>query len=792
MENIQKAIFSHFLLFFNVFLLIFAQNSICRGTQAPGVPIVMILSQDDPGLYSKANALQDPMFETFIRALESHQNLLVSPPVLYWLIKRADEHRGSSYDWASKLQNDYALFLTKEEGFTLIVPKERKDDMAALGINSDYLSEPLTSAASIRQRLGKPQFRHQEIQPAQLGHLFIKNSSFCHVPPKYFYIAGHGLDSIDDAKFEWGGAAIAEMQIHLLVNLLETLNLINTCSAYIVSCYSAGINAQKVQNILSGTISDERCACLDKLEYPVVIQCSGDIASCLIIEHFPQFFTTMQEWYYQDADSIDCLAQKITSQFMDSTQKMTRFANYPMIRMPKTGYFQALPLPGTIIISEPIKEEQIIEAPTEKEMVQVYPADLRQLTIHMPDEQLPAIVSRVAGRSHHFIGSITTKAFGTVDEVVNATLLNGIISAGDNEFFCGVSDKAWFVGKLTIANKDEIDGLVVFKGSLKLAKRQAIAVYRTAKNEYIRLTIPLPWTANKVQKEKIDEATYIQTVEDIYWQTMPAPDALDEATHKSENQADHDVLFIDFGKELGIGLSLPADDEMIQKDFNRIRNGQINKSKYINYAAHIHYEPLIDAIVDNGIKADIFNAYDIIILLYRLIDHEYQPLIFKQVQKLATQNDPKFLNCVLNAFDHFLDAGLHKHALQMYGELFICLKKALAHKELKKDFLSGIQEVLRRFVVILVQKDCAQNAVEKVLELLNSADLGLQVIGLILFATMENAGFTNEKLNQKRTLLHAIALNLKKAVRARNAVALYFYEQELVQQCIECLVTASN
>jgi len=796
MEIIQKPIFRHFLLFFNVFLLIFgisAQNSTICGQQAAGVPIIMILSQDDPGLYTKANPVEDPMYKTFLQALGAHVTTLISPPVLYWLIKRANEQR-DSHDWASKLQNDYAFFLTKDEGFALIVPKEQKGNLAALGINADYLSEPLTTASSIKERLSNPKFKHQDIRPEQIGQLFIKNSYFHHVPPKYWYITGHGLDSIDDATFEWSNASIAEMPVYVLVNLLEILDKINSRSAYLLSCYCSGSNALKIQNILSGTVTDERCSSISQLDFPVIFQCCTDIVACPIIENFPQFFAAMQEWDNEDASSCDCLAQKMNDQFMKATPKIKRFANYPIVRMPKTCAFQAVPFPSTIVISEPIATAQTIEAPADKEMIQISPADLTQLTIHMSDGQLPCIISRVQGRSHHFIGSITTQAQGTIAEIINASFLNGIIRADEKDFFCGVSDKAWFIETLTIADKETIHGLAVFKGSLKHATHQAIAVYRASKDQYFRLTMALPTFTqnNDITKEEIDESTYVQTLQEIYWQTLPNQDALDEATHKSESQTDHNALFIEFGKKLGIPLSVPADDEMIKKDFNLIKSGRINKDKYINYAAHIHYKPLIDAIVEHGMNGDIFDTHDIILLLFKLIDHEYQSLIFKQVKKLAERDDRQILYCVENAFMHCLDVGLYKHALQMYDDLFICLKKALSHKELKNGLIADIQEDLTRFVVMLVHNDCAQNGVEKVLELLNSSDLGLQVIGLILFTTMENAGYTNDNLNQKRSLLHAIALNLKRAVQSHNAIALYFYEQALVQQCIACLTTRNE
>ncbi len=794
MEIIQKPIYRHFLLFFNTILMFFGlfgvKSTFCS-PKAAGVPIVMILSESDPGVYKKADPTDDPVYNTFVSALNSHQNILISPPILYWLIKRSNEHRGALYDWASKLQNDYALFLTKDEGFVLIVPSGQKADPAALGINVDYLSEPLVTAASIKGRLSNNKYSHQPICPEQLAQLFIKNSFLHPVPPKYFYITGHGLDSIDDAKFEWCGASIAEMPVYRLVNLLEILNKINTRLVYLLSCYASGSNALKLQNILSGAIKDERCVCLDTLEFPVLFQSSMDIVACPLFENLPQLFSAIEAWDCEDADSIDCLAQKVGDQFIQVTPRIKRFANYPTIRMPKTSHFRALPLQSTIVIAEPISAAKTIEAPTEKEMIQVYPADLSQLTVHMPDADLATFISRVHGRAHHFIGSIMTDATGPIPNIIFALFLCGVNLAGQPNFYCGVSDKAWFIEKLKIADNDEIHGVAIFKGSLKYTNHEPIVVYRTTKNEYFRLTIPLPFEENSIKKERIDEATYIQTIKEIYWQTLSEQDALEEATNKSESQIDHNALFIEFGKKLDIVLSLPSDDEIIQKDFAQIKSGHIKKENYIDYAAHIHHEPLIDAIVEHGIKNDIFDTDDINFLLYKLIEHEYQPLIFKQLQKLADQSEQQVLFCVENVFRHCLDVGLYKHALQMYDDLFICLKKALS-PNCKKDLLAAIQRQLIRFVVMLVEHDCAQNAVDKVLELLNSSDLGMQVIGLILFTTMEKAGFTNEKLNQKRTLLHAIALNLKKAARSHNAVALYFYEQALVRQCIACLTARTD
>lgn len=782
--EIKKAIFSHFLLFLSIFGSIWgffgAQNLTCSQSAA-GTPIVMILSQDDPGLYRKLRATDDPMYETFIQALDGHVTIVMSTPVLYWLTKRVNEQRGGTA-WTSKLQNDFVLYLVKEDGFVLIVPKEQKDDLASLGINADYISEPLTTFASIKTRLSNPKYGHQAIDSEQIANLFVKNSYFHSAPPKYWYITGHGLDSIDDAKFKWCKATVAEQPIYALVNMLEVLNKINTKAVYLLSCYCAGSNALALQNILSGTVSDERCACIDELTFSLLFQSSGDLVDSNIIQNFPAFFTAMQECDWDDAKSV---AHKLNDQFMQATPQIKRFANYPMMRTPKNHCFQALELPSTIVFSEPVTTAQTIDAPAEKEMIQIYPADLSQLTINMRASQPAFIISRVIGRSHHFIGSITTKATGDITDLIGSSMLSGVILAGTDEFYAGVSDKAWFIDTVKIANKDEIQGLVVFKGSLKHANRIATAVYRTAANEYYRITIPLPFERQKFNKEPIDEQTYCKTVKEIYWQTIPEDDALAEATNNSENHANHQSLLTSFGSKLSIQLSEPLDDEMIRNDFAAIKSQKIAKDNYINYTAHCHDEAIIDAIVDDGINDDIFDAQDITLLLCKLIDHEYHSLICKQVHKLAEQNDPKILHCVIHALRHLLDAGLYKQALHQYDDIFVIFKKALARDRCDYDLLADIEQQLIQLVTALAQHNCAADAAEKICELLEASDISMQGLGLVLLAAMENAGCTESPLNEKRSLVRAAADNLIKSAQSYDPIALYFYNQDLAQQSIE-------
>ncbi len=691
------------------------------------LPIVMILSDEDTGLYSASNANYEPMYNLLKDSIKSELSIIVSTPILYWLTKRTTEGRNPSFDWTHAVNQRYCVSISAGNKFALLLPQKYSDKLDFLGFNSDYL-KPI-AIKELKKFFADETLKKQEIDPAEFEKLFCKHSFRHPVCPKYFYIAGHGLDAITEPHFLRSQPVMAQMPIYNVVNMLQILNDVNTHMVYLLSCYAAGSNLVQFQNLLSGVSNDDRCQPIQSLNYPLIVQCTLDTASTRIAGKYfslAGLFDAMIKWRQQETSDATAFAQNL-GQLYAKAPADERFSNFPICRQPgSNSHFQALSLSQTTVIQNPVASKTTFEIPESVEMIQIYPRDARKITVHIKSTLLPTIMSRIPGPAHHFIGELNCEEKGNLNKIINSMFFNGLDA--DGQMYYGVADKGWFVQKVVSDGKTIAEGLVVYKGCLKQARAAMTAVYKGTDGNYYRLQSTLPLYSTP-QHERIDEKTYLKTIGHIYWQTMPSQDALDEATNGMESLKNHENLFSEFCNALAIKATLSPKKELIEEDFVDLENEKLSKDDYINYATYLHDKEITESIVDATVAGKIFEPLDCLTLLVRLIADGHQDLALEQIHKIAQQNNSKALSIILDTLLNLVASDRHKLVENTKEDVLQCLKLNVAdHQSSTKK----IEKQLAKCTKDLIKNDHKQLATQFVNDIRHAENSELQAIASAL------------------------------------------------------------
>lgn len=679
------------------------------------LPIVMILSDEDSGLYANDFADNDPVYTMLKASIEAELPIIVSTPILYWLTKRTVEGRNSDFDWTKAMQQRYNVSVSNGKKFGLLIPQKYGDNPDLLGFVCDYIKP--VAHQQLKKTFAQKIFSYQENFPQELEKLLHKNSLMHAVCPKYFYIAGHGMDAMTEPHFLRSDPVMAQLPLHDMVNMLQILNGANTCAVYLLTCYAAGSNLVQLQNLLSGTVTDERCPSVHSLNFPLLVQCTTDTASTRIAGKYfslAGLFNDIIQWANEPSD-CNKLTERLGASFAKAPAD-ERFSNFPICRLPGSySHFRALSLPQTTVIQNRISCTQTIEIPESAEMIQLYPSNARKLTIHI-NRMLPMMMSRIPGPAHHFIGTLDIKAKGTVETVIKHMFLNGLDA--DGQIFYGVADKGWFIQKVLSNGKTIAEGLAIYKGSLKQAQQTMTAIYKGSDGNFYLLQSALSLNFGMPQRQRIDEKTYAHMLGSIFWQTMPAQDALDEATNCSETLKDQSSLLNGFCNSLELKTPIMTKKELIEQDFKMLEKDELTVEHYINYATYLHDKEFTAAIVEAALAGKIFSPYDCLTLLVNLIADGHHDLALEQLHIISAQKNSNALAIALDTFTNM--AADQRDALieRSKNDIIACIKN---NCNCKGNDADETKKQLTGFIKMLAQNDHKTLAAQLIDEIRHSS-----------------------------------------------------------------------
>lgn len=670
---------------------VFCNNKVAH--MHDGLDLVVVLSTGCEEVLKVDNIKHEPCCNELFAACKDEQIALVSPSILYGLLKRKRKGQDPISECIDKITHGYAAYLNRDEDFVLLIPATKSKNLKEIGFDETQFSciEP-----EKLMQFSEDRWASHLIEIDHFKKLFRQEESGYQPPAKYIYLISHGIDALDELQhFKWSMPLIASLAVWQFVNFLQMLNTINTKFLHIASCYAAGVNFCNVNRILAGEVEDERCinACCP-LKFSIMMQGTTDSPVSAIIgdgQGCKSFFSLIRQWLDNNNDG-DMLAQ-LLSQSLYTCKQRACFCNYPVLRLSDCVSLASLPVDGVAVITQ---DKGVVSVDNNMHHLFFYPVCLYNTTITLESiAGAPQCISKIPGKACHFLGAIQVSGLDkhTCISLLENCFLKEVIRDPSGTCCYGVSDKAWFIHRLVTEGQHAIaKGVVVHKGMLKYGVHNAVIAYQDSQGIFHRVNISLPVTQQKTWRDEvITELEYSKLVSRIFWETRA-----DEQRESAEQCIG--AFFNDFG------MSVPVIDvrSMVQEDLQQIRVGSLKKEAYLNYVAHVHDAEILHELIEACINmSDVIGFVDIAKILTHLIEVEQQDMsLSTSIELLGKDDSMPNLAAIATLTDMAL-AGLYVHASRAIQEVLTVVDKIVKKVALDGKEVLLFQEISNFFVQLI-------------------------------------------------------------------------------------------
>ena len=503
-----------------------------------GLDLVVVLSTGCEEVLKVDHVKHEPCCNELFAACKDDQIVLVSPSILYGLLRRKRDGQDIISECLDRITRHYAAYLNRDDDFVLLIPTSNLKSLKDLGFAEAQLSHIEPDAL---MQFSESRWASHLIEIDHFKKMFRQEESGYEPPAKRIYLISHGIDALDEIKdFKWSMPLIAGLTVWQFVNFLQMLNAINTKFLHIASCYAAGSNFFNVVRILSGAVEDERCIGAQiSIQFPIMIQGTTDSPVSAIIgdgQGCKNFFSVIRQWLENNKDGD--LLSELLSKTMYSLKNVTLAPNYPVLKMSESVPITSLPVAGVAVVNQ---DGTVISVGQELHFLFFYPAVMHKTTLAFESlDAAPHCISKVCGRACHFLGTVQVPQIdeNNLISLLEACFLKEVIRNYEGACGYGVSDKAWFIDSVMSdeqANQIVAKGVVVQKGMLKYGVQKALIVYQDAQGSFHRIKVSLPVEHASLRNEIITENEYIQAVARIFWETKANEEELSYATAGLEN-----------------------------------------------------------------------------------------------------------------------------------------------------------------------------------------------------------------------------------------------------------------
>ncbi len=347
---------------------------------------------------------------------------------------------------------------------------------------------------------------------------------------KAFFMIGHG----------GGGTQPFIVSIHksFWEKFFITLHEIGgvTC-LYLNSCTCGAANIVGIQNMLAKLANKDAAF----VYYPIIIQATSDTPTASpLVEHLSEFFRALEAWLAKPNKPAG-LEIALRSLYPNGT----RIDELPSVRLPgKISFFRAVDMGDTIALTFAKMRKTALKnmfqklpnrlvVPAFVRFIQVYPANVMDLAIKISVSDLnvlPQFISKNPGNGVHMMGTI---------ESGNAKVLDIMTRCFFKESG-KIHNRAWFIRRL-IGSDGALEHVVVFKykempkDGARL-QRLILMYHDPAKGEYVRIQSQWPFQedASDIVRETMSREEFWSKEHDIFIQTQPLPEVLEQASGGNE------------------------------------------------------------------------------------------------------------------------------------------------------------------------------------------------------------------------------------------------------------------
>jgi hypothetical protein len=669
------------------------------------VDLVVILSAGCEEILKVDKITNEPCCNELLAACKDDQIVIVSPSVLYGMLRRKRNGKDGINECLEKIVSRYAAYLNHDEDFVVLVPSCNAKSLGELGFDQSQLS---TIDPESLMRFSDAMWANHLIEIDHFKKLFRLDDFHHKVPAKSLYLISHGIDALDEIKdFAWSVPLISCLTVWQFVNFLQMLNTINTQFLHIASCYTAGANFFNVERILSGVVEDERCHNpQEPLHFPVIMQGTTDCPVSAIIGNgvgCKNFFSLIRQWLQRDKDSV-FLSEELSRQ-MYTLKNVATAPNFPLLKISGPVPSTSIPVQGVTMIKA---DGNDIDVHADDRYLFFYPCVLNRTTITLESlDHVPHCISKVVGRAAHFIGTLQVAHLDdtSVVPLLQECFLKEVVRNYDDKSCFGVSDKAWFIERI-IADDAEHNviakGVIVLKGMLKYGTHKALILYQDVQGLFHRVEMPLSFTKTAARHDTISEQEYVQTAARIYWETKADEQALAYATDCSEQCWHVQEGFRSFLRTLDLPMPTIDVHIFVQQDITRVRNGVLKKDAYLRYVAYVHDESILNELISVCSDAcDVLNFNDIETILTLGIDTEWQDISLRVAQELLGKNNITAQQVALNTLSYMASVGLYVHASRACQDILNCFDSMALLPALNGSQLK-LEKSMRNFFVLLV------------------------------------------------------------------------------------------
>lgn len=666
--------------------------------------LVVILSTGCEEALKVAQVTHEPCCNELFAACKDDQIVLVSPSILYGLLRRKRDGKDIISECLDRITRNYAVFLNSDGDFVVLVPGSKSNSLKDLGFNESQLSriEP-----DMFMQFAESRWASHLIEIEHFKNLFRQADPGYEPPAKHIYLISHGIDALDEIKnFKWSMPLIASLTIWQFVNFLQMLNAINTKFLHLASCYAAGCNFFNVERILSGNVEDERCIkAQTAIQFPIMIQGTTDSAVSAIIGDGPtckNFFSVIHEWLENKNDG-DMLSELLSKSMYNITH-IAVAPNYPVLKL-AGSVAEGLPVEGVQVVS---LDRDIIPIASYAHYLFFYPSAMHKTTLAFESlTAVPHFISKVFGRACHFLGTIQVPHIqeNNLVTLLEECFLKEIMRNHDGACSYGVSDKAWFIDSIMPDgqnNQSIAKGIVVQKGMLKYGIHKALMVYQDEQGDFHRIIASLPIEHLSVRNEIITENEYIQAVSRIFWETKADEEALSCSTCCSQSCFDVEQAFSEFFRHIDIPMPRLDAHAFIQEDFAQLQNRTLKKETYLNYVAHVHDCKILNELIESCINhSAVIDFNDIATILVHLIDMEQQDICLRLTRDLIERDDLTAKQAALDVLTYMVNVGLYVHASRVCDDVFACIDILALKQSLTGAEIGLVQDICNFFAQLI-------------------------------------------------------------------------------------------
>ena len=667
--------------------------------------LVVVLSTGCEEVLNVCNIKHEPCCNELFAACKEDQIVLVSPSILYGLLRRKRDGQDIISECLDTIAHHYVVYLNIDEDFVVLIPATKHGSLKELGFDETQLNR-IEPEALMQFAAGR--WASHLIEIDHFKKLFRVAESGYEPPAKHIYLISHGIDAMDEIKaFKWSMPLIASLTVWQFVNFLQMLNAINTKFLHIASCYAAGSNFFNVGRILSGAVEDERCInALIPIKFSIMVQGTTDSPVSAIIgdgQGCKHFFSVIRQWLEHDSDK-DMLSRLLSESFYSCTNKAC-IPNYPLLKLSDPELFTCVPVQGVALVNQ---DSMIIQCSQDLHHLFFYPSVMHNTTLAIQTlAAVPHCISKTFGRSCHFLGTIQAPQLDEKNlvQLLEGCFLQEVIRNPDGVCGYGVSDKAWFIDSVISDNQNNptvAKGVVVQKGMLKYGAHKALIAYQDAQGNFHRIKMALPIEHESLHNEIITENEYGQLAARIFWETKAGDEALSAATGGQQTSWHVTQGLHDFFSALN--LSTPTIDarRFIQEDITQLRNRMIKKETYLNYVAHAHDLEILNELIELAIgHSDIINFKDITTLMTHFVDIEQQAICLNVTRQLLGKDDIAAKRAAINVLTYMEHVGLYQHASRACEDIFSCIDALACKQTLNSCEVDLIQEICNFFAQLM-------------------------------------------------------------------------------------------